>query len=67
MCHMNTLYEQTMLLYKQTNLSVISIARGSGLGLRWLFDLKRGRFDDPGVKKIQRLHDYLINNSLPRA
>lgn len=36
------------------------ICRDTGLDYQWLTKLAQGRIDDPGIKKIQRLHDYFM-------
>lgn len=36
------------------------ICRDTGLDYDWLTKLAQGRIQDPGVKKIQRLHDYFF-------
>lgn len=41
-----------------------TIADKTDVGLRWLYDLRAGRFSDPGVNKIQRIHDYLHQDEL---
>ena len=35
------------------------IAERAGVGFEWLRKYSQGKFDDPGVKRIQRLHDFL--------
>ena len=34
------------------------VARATGLSYSWLIQLKKGRYDDPGVKKIEILDHY---------
>lgn len=57
------LYKKTIELLGNSNIPVSSIAESTGVGLRWLYDLKAGRFSDPGVNKIQRIHDFLNASS----
>lgn len=52
-----------LLEQRAKRLSLRKISAGSGVNLHWLGKFVQGKFDDPGVKKIQKLHDYLI--SLP--
>lgn len=40
-------------------LSLSQIAQESGLKVAWLSALASGAIEDPGVKKVQQLHDYL--------
>jgi predicted transcriptional regulator len=53
------LYSETMRLAEASGLSVAGLARATGLKERWLHRLLRGDFQDPGVRKIERLHTYL--------
>lgn len=53
------LYEKTIMLLVKTNQPMSIVSEKTNVGLRWLYDLKAGRFSDPGVNKIQRIHDYL--------
>lgn len=36
------------------------IAEETGLGLDWLNKLAQGGIGDPGIRRITRLHDYLM-------
>jgi hypothetical protein len=36
------------------------ICRATGLDYNWLTKLAQGRIADPGIRKIQRLHDHLL-------
>lgn len=60
---MNNLFETTLNLLSASNLPIGEIARGSNVHTRWLYDLKNGRFSDPGVNKIQRIYNFLISNN----
>jgi len=35
------------------------IAKNAGVGYEWLAKFAQGRIPDPGVSRVQRLHDYL--------
>lgn len=38
---------------------LMALSRATGLSYSWLIQLKKGRYDDPGVKKIEILdHHY---------
>lgn len=37
------------------------IARATGLGYDWLLKLSAGEIGDPGVNRIERLHNFLIS------
>jgi hypothetical protein len=53
------LYKKTIELLNTTEASMSAIAENTDVGLRWLYDLKAGRFSDPGIKKIERIYAYL--------
>ena len=56
------LLKQTLKLLdacKGTKTSRRVISRETGLDYEWLNKLSQGKIDDPGVKKITRLHRYL--------
>ena len=40
--------------------SLPKIAASTGLDFEWLSKMSQGRINDPGVQKVQKLHDYLI-------
>lgn len=46
---------------RPANVSLRAISEASGVNFHWLGKFAQGKFDDPGVKKIQKLHDYLIS------
>lgn len=58
---MPTLLDETVsrLANAPAHLSLTQIAKEAGLQLSWLSDFARGRINDPGVTKVQALHDYL--------
>lgn len=43
------------------------IAANSGVGYQWLAKFSQGRISDPGVSKVQQLHDYLSAKSQQAA
>jgi transcriptional regulator with XRE-family HTH domain len=53
------LLDRTLYMLKRCDLSQPEIAKRAGVGLEWLKKLSQGRFNDPGVKLIQKLHDFL--------
>jgi transcriptional regulator with XRE-family HTH domain len=55
------LYERTQALLAARKGSLRRIADESGLGFEWVSNVNQGRVMDPGVKKIQILHDYLVS------
>lgn len=42
----------------ESGVDVSRVAADTGLGLSWLYQLRRGLIPDPGVVKIQALADY---------
>ena len=44
--------------------SYAQIAKEIGVTERWVYYLADGRYDDPGVKKIQRLYTYLTGKEI---
>lgn len=42
-----------------------AIAKATRLEYDWLTKLSQGRIHDPGVRKIEVLHDYLIDGRSP--
>lgn len=53
------LYSETLRLARESGKTVPDLARATGLKQRWLHRLLAGDFQDPGVRKIERLHKYL--------
>ena len=56
---MNTLLNETKLLLAKADESRKVIANNSGVGYDWLTKFAQGRIPDPGVTRLQKLHDYL--------
>lgn len=58
-----TLYDRTLSLVRNAPRSITytEMSKGSGLSVTWISRFADGKFDDPGVKKVQSLHDYLSN------
>lgn len=54
-----TLLEQTFSLLGKSKTPAAQICRELGFSQRWYYDLMSGDIKDPGVNRIQRLHDYL--------
>jgi hypothetical protein len=36
------------------------LAEGAGVDFEWLSKFSRGEITDPGVSKVQRVHDFLV-------
>lgn len=54
------LLDRTLDLLRNCDVSLPELANMSGLGYEWLKKLKAGDIPDPGVNKIQKLHDFLV-------
>lgn len=59
----NSLHKQTIDLLNRTDVPLPTIAKETDVGYRWLCDFKAGRFDDPGVNKVERVHNFLVNST----
>ena len=58
---MDNLLERTQtLLAKRGENTLVSIAYEADVGYEWLSSFNRGLIDDPGVRKVQALHDHLV-------
>lgn len=47
--------------------SLREIANGAGVGYHWLTKYWQGKFSEPGIFKIQRVHDYLLSRQREAA
>ncbi len=61
------LYSETLRLARESGESVPDLARATGLKQRWLHRLLAGDFNDPGVRKIERLHRHLMGHAQSSA
>lgn len=62
-----TLLSQTFRLMERTRIPVVTICRDLDLTPRWYYKLKSGELKEPGVNRIQRLHDYLAKHNKKSA
>lgn len=60
-----TLLEKTLSLARSADEPVTKICREAGITTRWYYLLLDGDIRDPGVRRIQRLHDYLASRQQP--
>ena len=51
-----------MRLVKESGKTAAQLSRETGLGQRWMYMLMQGAYSDPGVNKIEQLHDHLDVN-----
>lgn len=56
------LLKTTMKLARETKLPISTICADIGVTTRWYYKLMHDQIPEPGVNKIQRLHDYLMYN-----
>ena len=59
---------KTQTLLEQTRVPLRTIAQECEVSTRFLAYLKSGEYQkDPGVRKVQRIHDYLADQDGPAA
>ncbi len=56
---MDTLLNVTQCLLRSTTTPRRVIAKGASVDIEWLHKFAQGHIKEPGVNKVQRLHDYL--------
>ncbi len=54
-----TLLAQTFELIDRTDVRVVTICRANDITPRWYYKLLAGDIPEPGVNRVQRIHDYL--------
>jgi hypothetical protein len=60
------LLDRTYHLLAGTKLTYQQIAVGASVDINWLAKFKQRRIDEPGINKVQAVHDFLIaNGELP--
>lgn len=55
-----TLLDRTYRLLSSSDLTYHQIASGAQVDVNWLAKFKQQAIDEPGVKKVQRVHDFLL-------
>ena len=61
------LYDETIKLLNQTDLTHEQIAAHLNVSSRWVSRLKRGDYKDPGVNKIQNLYWHLLDEEMKKS
>ena len=61
------LYGQTMALLERTNIPKKRIAEDLGVSRQYLRNLRVNPDGNPGVRDLQRLHDYLLDIEKARS
>jgi hypothetical protein len=56
---MSELLTETKALLAATKRRPREISAASGVGYDWLIKFARGVIQDPGISRVQRLHDFL--------
>jgi hypothetical protein len=65
---MNTnLLDTTLEMARSTRLPVTGTCEATGVTPRWYYMFVRGEIKDPSVRRVQRLHDYLLANAQAAA
>jgi hypothetical protein len=60
-----SLLERTYCLLDSTDLTYREVAEGASVDMNWLAKLKQRQIIEPGVLKIQRVHDFLDAQCAP--
>lgn len=61
------LLNKTLSLSEKTTATNAEIADHLGVTVRWYQKVIAGDINDPGVRKIQKLHDYLVEVAEKKA
>lgn len=60
------MYTRTLDLLKGDGGTIAEIAAGADVNVHWLAKFRQEKFENPGVKTIERLHNYLAQRALAR-
>lgn len=58
-----SLLQRTYELLERSDLTREEIAKGAGVGIDWLKKFAGQRIPEPGVKKVQAVHDFLARTN----
>lgn len=56
-----SLLQKTLRLLSERTYNPDELCREIGVSRRWLYRLQAGDFEDPGVNKIEKLHQLLAS------
>lgn len=56
----STWLRTTTQMLRRSSIPMALIAVEANVELRWLYKFRDGYFNDPGVTKVQRIHDFLM-------
>ena len=59
-----TLLEKTMKLIERSGKNPTQLANETGLGVRWMYRLIKGDYQDPSVNKIETIYNHLNKKKL---
>lgn len=63
MTKVQSLLERTYELLESSKLTYRQIAEGAGVDIQWFAKFKQRRIPEPGVTKVQKIHDFLSTRS----
>jgi transcriptional regulator with XRE-family HTH domain len=58
---MNNLLEKTISMTQELVFPISEMCKSIGVTTRWYNKVIKGDIEDPSVRKVQKLHDYLLN------
>ncbi|MBE0454858.1 MAG: hypothetical protein IBX58_14400 [Roseovarius sp.] len=58
---MSSLLDKTIDLMRSTDIPVKTVCKDVDLSTEWYHKVLAGKIRDPGVRRIERLHSYLIS------
>jgi hypothetical protein len=61
--HTEQLLESTYRLLDASTLTHREISKGANVDINWLAKFKQRAIEEPGVLKVQRVHDFLVGQS----
>jgi len=64
---MRDLVSETQCLARNSSMTVSEICKAAGIKSRWYHKFIAGEFKDPGVSKVQRLHEVLKDSRVKAA
>jgi len=63
----NTWLRTTTQMLRRSSIPMALIAVEANVELRWLYKFRDGYFNDPGVTKVQRIHDFLMKQGFTQG
>lgn len=53
--------ERTLRLLDETDETLLQVCQGAGVSYHWLTKVKTGVIAEPGVQRVERLHNWLMS------